>query len=112
MDSLDKIFEMQKELAKRIPTAGDSEGMKVSNLCTALIHETVEMQRMTNWKWWKKQAKFDKVAVREEYADMFHFIIQLAIELDMTPEDVIRAYEDKNKDNHDRVAKGYFSIWR
>ena len=31
----------------------DTEG-RISALCTAMIHEAVELQRTTNWKWWKK----------------------------------------------------------
>ena len=54
-DRLDSIFSMQKGLEDmmnldRYPK--DTEG-KVSALCTAIMHEAVELQRTTNWKWWK-----------------------------------------------------------
>ena len=53
-DRLDSIFSMQKGLENmmnldRYPK--DTEG-KVSALCTAIMHEAVELQRTTNWKWW------------------------------------------------------------
>ena len=62
MDRLDEIFSMQKGLSEmmnldRYPK--DSEG-RVSALSTAIIHEAVELQRTTNWKWWKKPTPFNK----------------------------------------------------
>jgi len=61
-DRLDSIFALQKGLADmmdldRYPT--DVEG-RVAALCTAIIHEAVELQRTTNWKWWKKPTQFNK----------------------------------------------------
>ena len=54
-DKLENIFSLQKSFEKmmnldRYPK--DVEG-KVSALCTAMIHEVVELQRTTSWKWWK-----------------------------------------------------------
>ena len=52
-DKLEEIFSLQKSLTdmmnlERYPD--DKEG-KISGLCTALIHEAIELQRLTNWKW-------------------------------------------------------------
>ena len=54
-DKLEEIFSLQKGLTEmmnldRYPD--DVEG-RVAALCTAMIHEAVELQRTTNWKWWK-----------------------------------------------------------
>jgi len=54
-DKLEEIFSLQKGLTEmmnldRYPD--DTEG-RISALCTAMIHEAVELQRTTNWKWWK-----------------------------------------------------------
>ena len=51
-DRLDEIFKLQKGLSEimkldRYPK--DAEG-RVSALCTAIMHEAVELQRTTNWK--------------------------------------------------------------
>src|SRR5215208_1323907 len=56
MDKLDTIFSIQKELTSmmdlsRYPPTVDG---KVSALSTAIIHEAIELQRLTNWKWWKR----------------------------------------------------------
>ena len=61
-DRLDSIFSMQKGLENmmnldRYPK--DTEG-KVSALCTAIMHEAVELQRTTNWKLWKTPTEFNE----------------------------------------------------
>ena len=109
MDKLDTIFSIQKELASimdlsRYPTSIDG---RVSALSTAIIHEAVELQRLTNWKWWKKPTPFDSEAAKEELIDIWHFVIQASIELGMTPCDVVNEYRKKNKLNRNRQASGY-----
>ena len=52
-DKLEEIFSLQKGLTEmmnldRYPD--DIEG-RISALCTAMIHEAIELQRTTNWKW-------------------------------------------------------------
>jgi dimeric dUTPase (all-alpha-NTP-PPase superfamily) len=109
MDKLDTIFAIQKELASmmdlsRYPTTMDG---RVSALSTAIIHEAIELQRLTSWKWWKKPTPFDSEAAKEELIDIWHFVIQTSIELGMTPSDVVNEYRKKNKLNRDRQASGY-----
>lgn len=112
MDSLEKIFAMQAELAKLMPSAGDTCGARVANLCTALLHEVVELQRLTNWKWWRQPVNFDVMDARKELADVLHFTIQIALELGMTSDDMLREYASKNAFNHERQAAGYFNDWQ
>ena len=100
---------MQKELASmmdlsRYPASADG---RVSALSTAIIHEAVELQRLTSWKWWKKSTPFNKQAAKEELVDIWHFVVQASIELGMTPADILEEYEKKNKVNRDRQASGY-----
>ena len=59
-DKLDSIFSLQKGLTSmmnldRYPKETEE---KISALCTAIMHEAVELQRTTNWKWWKTPAAF------------------------------------------------------
>lgn len=108
-DRFESIFKMQKNLEKmmkldRYPK--DVEG-KISALCTAIIHEAVELQRTTNWKWWKIPVAFDEAAAREELIDIWHFVVQASLELNMTPEDILKEYQKKNKINQDRQKNGY-----
>lgn len=109
MDTLETIFSMQKELAgmmdlSRYPKSAEG---RVSALCTAIIHEAVELQRLTNWKWWKKPGEFDNAAAREELIDVWHFVVQASLELGMTPSDILEEYRKKNKVNRDRQTSGY-----
>ena len=108
-DKLESIFELQKGLADmmdldRYPK--DVEG-KISALCTAIIHEAVELQRTTNWKWWKTPTAFNEVEAKEELIDIWHFLIQASIELNLSPEDILKEYQRKNEINRQREKSGY-----
>ena len=108
-DRLDSIFVMQKGLENmmnldRYPK--DTEG-KVSALCTAIMHEAVELQRTTNWKWWKTPTPFDETEAREELIDIWHFVVQASLELNLSPEDILKEYERKNEINKQRQKDGY-----
>ena len=108
-DRLDSIFSMQKGLADmmnldRYPK--DTEG-KVSALCTAIMHEAMELQRTTNWKWWKNPTEFDEAEAREELIDIWHFVVQASLELNLTPDDILKEYERKNEINRQRQKDGY-----
>ena len=108
-DKLESIFELQKGLADmmdldRYPK--DVEG-KISVLCTAIMHEAVELQRTTNWKWWKTPTAFNEVEAKEELIDIWHFLIQASIELNLSPEDILKEYQRKNEINRQREKTGY-----
>jgi len=109
MDRLDEIFAMQKGLAEmmnldRYPK--DPEG-RVSALSTAIMHEAVELQRTTNWKWWKKPTRFNESDAREELIDIWHFVVQASLELNLTPDDIVQEYKKKNEINRNRQKNGY-----
>lgn len=108
-DALAEIFRLQSELArmmegKRYPHGREE---RISALCTAIIHEAVELQRTTNWKWWKTRTKFDEKEACEELIDIWHFVIQASIELGMTPRDILEEYRRKHAINVDRQNSGY-----
>jgi dimeric dUTPase (all-alpha-NTP-PPase superfamily) len=109
MDTLEAIFSMQKELASMMDLSrypSSTEG-RVSALSTAIIHEAVELQRLTSWKWWKKPSPFDRESAKEELIDIWHFVVQASIELGMSPADIMQEYRKKNKVNRDRQTLGY-----
>ncbi len=108
-DRLDVIFKLQKGLSDmmdldRYPS--NPEG-KISALCTAIMHEAVELQRTTNWKWWKTPIEFDEYEAREELIDIWHFVVQASIELNLTPDDIVEEYKKKNDINRQRQKNGY-----
>ena len=80
---------------------------RVSALCTAIIHESIELQRTTNWKWWKTPTQFNEDEAREELIDIWHFVIQASIELNLTPDEILGEYKRKNEINRQRQKDGY-----
>ena len=44
---------------------------------------------------------------REELIDVWHFVIQAAMELGMTPDDILQEYAKKNAVNKERQLTGY-----
>lgn len=108
-DRLESIFALQKGLAEMMDLSRyphDKEG-RVSALCTAIMHEAIELQMTTNWKWWKKPVKFDEVHAREELIDIWHFVVQASLELGLTPDDIVNEYKRKNEINRERQRNGY-----
>jgi len=108
-DKLDEIFSLQKSYEEMMNLDRYPEDVeeKVSALCTAIIHEAVELQRTTNWKWWKKSVPFNQADAREELVDIWHFLIQVSIELGLTPDDILKEYQRKNEINRQRQNDGY-----
>ncbi len=118
-DKLDFLFKKQGELFKK--NLGDSEnkmknlyyakepfdGYRVFMLSTALVHEAIELQRETNWKWWKKEITLDKEKIQEEIIDIWHFLIQRSIESGLDSKRVMEKYIEKNEENLKRQLKGY-----
>ena len=108
-DKLDSIFSLQKGLTSmmsldRYPKETEE---KISALCTAIMHEAIELQRTTNWKWWKTPTAFNQMEAKEELIDIWHFVIQASIELNLTPDEILDEYKRKNEINRQRQKDGY-----
>jgi len=108
-DKLDSIFSLQKGLTSmmnldRYPQNTED---RISALCTAIIHESIELQRTTNWKWWKTPTQFNEDEAKEELIDIWHFVIQASIELNLTPDEILDEYKRKNEINRQRQKDGY-----
>jgi dimeric dUTPase (all-alpha-NTP-PPase superfamily) len=115
-DMLRTIYERQKSIAPQMHgVAGWAEysdvaptDKKIHLLCVAIMHEAAELDRLTNWKWWKRSTKqFDQQEAREELVDIVHFVLQAAIELGMTPEEIMAQYMSKSNVNVERQRSGY-----
>jgi dimeric dUTPase (all-alpha-NTP-PPase superfamily) len=81
VDKLDDIFQMQQDLERFIISSRYPKKMedRISALSVAIIHEAVELQRLTNWKWWKKSQDFNNILAKEELVDILHFVIQASL---------------------------------
>ena len=108
-DRLEEIFSLQKGLTEMMNLDRYPDGIegRVSALCTAMIHEAIELQRTTNWKWWKKPMEFNQAEAREELTDIWHFLVQASLELGLTPDDILKEYQRKNEINRQRQKDGY-----
>ena len=83
-----------------------------SNMTQALVDETMEALRETNWKPWKRSygQPLDAQQVKcrkEELVDCWHFLINLSLAAGMSADDVHQAFLAKHKVNQDRQKQGY-----
>lgn len=118
-DKLDFLFNKQNELFKKQLENAENkmknlyeikepfDGYRVFMLSTALVHEAIELQRETNWKWWKQGIKKNDDKIQEEIIDIWHFLIQLSIEAGLDSKMLIEKYLQKNAENLKRQIKGY-----
>ena len=118
-DKLDFLFNKQNELYKKQLENSENkmknlydikepfEGYRIFMLSTALVHEAIELQRETNWKWWKKENAMNKDKIQEEIIDIWHFLIQLSIEAGLDSKKLVEKYLQKNEENLKRQVKGY-----
>lgn len=106
---LDTIFSMQKEYMKMLDTSRfpTKKEERLSLICTAIIHEACELQRLCNYKWWKRPEPFDEDKAKEELVDILHFVIHAAIELNMDAKELFNEYTKKNLINRERQMRGY-----
>jgi len=68
----------------------------------ALIDEAVEFIHELNWKPWKGKHLINYEKLKEELIDILHFWLTLAVELNLTAEDIVEIYTAKNKVNVNR----------
>lgn len=83
------------------------EGYRIFMLAAAVNHEAIELQRETNFKWWKTPKSLDADKIDEEIIDILHFAIQLAMERGMDVKKMIKIYDKKLDENINRQVKGY-----
>ena len=118
-DMLEILFYKQKELYKKQLANSENkmkniyeikepfDGYRIFMLSSALVHEAIELQRETNWKWWKKEKSVDNQKIKEEIIDIWHFLLQLTMEAGIDSKKLMEIYLKKNKENLNRQEKGY-----
>jgi len=113
VDKLTKLLKLQEELDYRIikekDLKWDSRPARLNDLCTALSNEVEELRDETCWKWWSdEEADWNNYHnARKELIDLLHFLLSAANLLDLSAEDIVDLYEDKNKINHERQDRSY-----
>jgi dimeric dUTPase (all-alpha-NTP-PPase superfamily) len=111
-DKLDEIFRLQRELNLRIgvDTAGMTDEQRQEWLlkyCRAMSQEIAELTDCVPWKWWANYQKFDKQNARVEIVDLLHFLVSMAQVMELTPDDIFKAYTKKHLVNLARQDSGY-----
>lgn len=107
---LDKLFEMQEKLDKRIIVGRNvNKNLTdwVTGLTMAMESEIDEVRREVPWKWWKDKKTINHDKLQEEVVDIWHFLISLSIHVGLTPDKLMEKYTEKNKENHRRQNDGY-----
>ena len=69
---------------------------------TAIIHEAIEYKISPVGSGGKDLLVFEIEMAQTELIDILHFVIQTALELEMTPQKVLEVYLNKNYINRER----------
>ena len=115
--NLDEMFYTQRKLIDKIKSDKPEffkdpepwEGYRIFILASFLQHEAEELKMETKWKYWKapENYKIDLENRKVEIADMWHVLIQLTMEVGMSPEDILSAFNNKHRENMDRQERRY-----
>lgn len=107
ISAANSIAAPENKMKRLYETKEPFSGYRIFMLSSALLHEVVELQRETDWKWWKTQKGIENQRIQEEIIDLWHFLIQLSIEAGLDPELLVSKYVEKNKENTKRQQQGY-----
>lgn len=125
-NSLTEVFEMQLSLQKHLASKGrgvdytqssfkvnvDDISVQWRNL-TLEFAELLERLPFKEWKTYTGEQKSgvmteeQQLEIWYEYADMFHFFMNIGLALGINGEILERLYVTKNKENFDRQKRGY-----
>ena len=123
VDMLTQVFERQREFKVRVAgpyhvsTSGDVE-LCVQRWATCIMMEAAELLDWTRWKQWSKQLGNKRNVkpgseehigeMRMEIADVLCFLVNCAIDLSMSAEDLNRLHEAKMLVNYARQGTGSY----
>jgi len=114
MDSLDKIFEGQKELNKKL-VPWIEEDLKtiegkidwIFKFKLAMDQEIAEMSDCLPWKWWSKNKPIDYQNLKVELVDILFFWTSICLSAGFSAKEMREAYFKKLILNHKRADNGY-----
>ena len=114
-DVLQTIFDSQKSFqaifGTNFETLEDKDRSEyINEHASFLVEETYEMLRemkyRKSWKdyssWTPEKDDEQLIKMKEEWIDMFHFIVNIGLALDFDANEVLKMYIDKNKLNYER----------
>lgn len=111
-DLFEKQYLLQKKIGVELAGLGDEQREHWTKENILAMHaELSELLDWTNWKHWKKtRVVYDEIRMKKiqfEIIDLLHFWLNLCIIWNLTPQNMIDVYNEKNKINHDRQNINY-----
>jgi NTP pyrophosphatase (non-canonical NTP hydrolase) len=109
MDNLKLFFELQLKIQHSLgysfsTMTTDKREEYTKDMVLYLLEETHELLRETNFKSHKKVKKIINVSnIKDELADILHFLINLCLVWHVTPEELTTAFIEKNAKNVKRI---------
>jgi len=106
VDAMDEIFEMQREIMKKVPGGDMPEAMAHKVTCgLGIIEETLEYLNSIGRKPWRPQPLMPDQQL-EELCDILHFFLELILRSGFTWEQLVDRYKEKHRENLQRYEKG------
>lgn len=118
MDKLQQMLDKQKVLQDRLRTMNFQTPLERTEFIKAHaqyadqeLHELLrELEGFKPWKNynWSDDEKLIRLALaREEFIDAFHFMLNIALALDLDADALFQIYCSKNNINHARQDENY-----
>jgi len=112
IDTMDELFDMQREIMAKVPGGDTPEEMAHKITCgLGIIEETIEYLNSIGRKPWRPQPLMPDRQL-EELSDILHFYIESVIRSGFSWDQVVERYRSKHAENlerYERVAQGDFS---
>jgi len=105
IDKLDIIFETQLELQTRLNQLSfvfDQQKIDKTVLC--IVDELFEFLRETNYKYWREEKPVSIKKLKEEYIDIFKFVLNLGLLINIDSEELFDLFMEKTKVNYRRIG--------
>jgi dimeric dUTPase (all-alpha-NTP-PPase superfamily) len=116
-DTLQHLLDAQEDLQKRVYAGSSPAELLPEDVAgavefihwnvTALTDELHELLGETSWKPWAEGDYINLTAAKSELIDALHFLLNLALVLNMDAEELTEKYFAKRKKNIDRQHAGY-----
>lgn len=126
LDNLEGMLKLQEKLQSRLGTLNFTKGLGGSykseldrtnfikahaQYCEAELHEMLrELRFFKSWKQYNWTAEEEKERfdnAQEEFIDALHFMLNIAIALDLDSDSIFKLYCKKNQINHERQDNNY-----
>lgn len=109
--SFEEFFKAQYELLEKMGWPGGKNQEGAHKQLTAAMVEIVEALSETNWKVWKPNylqplSEEQRSKLKTELTDIMQFVINTAIYMDFTAQDLSDGLRAKLKINHERTNNG------